>query len=409
MRGEFMKKTAMMNLAILCFACLVSCNQKSSASRDPAIDRVSPGKATPQSTATSPATSENQQSAQESMHRTETLQGVNESKLLCGVSPGIKLFDMAQGRGVRVATLNLYGAFSSTVDSLKSRIDLHAQNIINANADTIGIQESEDMSPAGMSVEMLARRLSELSGQTWYWCFFRSNPHSPLESDTNAGGGGPLSMAMAAVDGNTKKLSQSSWFMGDSIVSRFPFASAGARRMARRTLSEYLLCQTEQCRQWAIGESRVVMRVELIAKGQSLHFFNSHFYTNITSDSAKSQTRQAQEVGTYVNDVLAKRFAATVLACDCNSPPEGVVRTEILKLGFLDAWATLNPTVPGFTGGQQLDAKSKTATSRIDYLYLKGLAPTSAGLMPEASAATPVAGTIVWPSDHLGVVAEIKN
>ena len=232
-----------------------SCSGLKFFSSAPSAGTPSVMKSTPQPTTTSTPVGKNPQvkpSISTFVHNTDPIAGVSESKLLCGVASGGKMFEVPDGRGVRVATVNLYGAFSTTLDSLKARIDLHAQNIINASADAVGLQEVEDMQPAGLSVEMLARKLSELSGETWYWCYFRSNPHAPLEGDSNPGGGGPLSLAMAAIDGNSKKLGQTSWFMGDAVVSRFPFASAGGRRISKRVASEYLFCQTEQCRQWAL-------------------------------------------------------------------------------------------------------------------------------------------------------------
>ncbi|MEN9824632.1 MAG: hypothetical protein RI953_377 [Pseudomonadota bacterium] len=388
-----------------------SCAKWNSFSGDPSRDSPASVKASPQPTNTI-TPSDNPQlnpAPMNSVHRTDPIPGVNELKLLCGTVAGSKVFEQSAGRAVRIATVNMYGAFSSSLDSLKARIELHAQSIVKSKADAVGLQEAEDMLPAGLSVEMLARRLSELSGETWHWCFLRSNPHAPLEGDSTPGGGGPLSAAMAATDGNTKKLGLSSWFMGDAIVSRVPFGSAGGRRISGRFASEYLFCQTDQCRQWALGESRVVMRAELMLKGQSLHFFNSHFYTNITSDSAKSQVRQVSEISSYINEVSAKKKSPSLLTCDCNSSPEGGFRAELLKFGFTDAWSATNSTQSGSTGGQNLDAKIQTATSRIDYVFLKDVSPAAAHLIPEAAAPTPLRGTIFWPSDHLGIVVELKS
>ena len=146
-----------------------------------------------------------------------------------------------------------------------------------------------------------------------------------------------------------------------------------------------------------------------MVKGQSLHFFNSHFYTNISSESEKTQIRQVSEIDAYMKDVTATKKAPLLLTCDCNSPSDGVVRAEMLKLAFSDSWSATNSATSGFTGGQNLDAKIKTATSRIDYIFLKDISPASSNQVPENPAKTPVAGTILWPSDHLGVVVEFKN
>lgn len=300
-------------------------------------------------------------------HSTKTFSELKESQPLCGQSDGANLADTSAQKQVRFATFNMLGAFSSSLPSLDVRLAMIAKNIFDAQADVIGVQEAEDMTPAGLSIEKLSAALTKLSGETWYWCFFRSNPHVPLEADVNVGGGGPLSVSYARLlEGNTKKLRQNSWFMGDAILSRLPFGSAGARRISPRVLSELPLCQTEQCKSFARGESRVVIRAEILLQDRSFHFFNSHFYTDITPESAKSQTQQAAEISSYVSEVAAKKSAPSALACDCNSPVGGAVGNELLKQGF--------------------SAKE----SRI---------------FPDSPAASPADPNILWPSDHLGVVA----
>lgn len=338
-------------------------------------------------------------------HQTAPLQGIKEFQTLCGSSIGVKNTDTSSSRPVRFATFNMYGAFSTSIPSLKARIETMATALSKTDADVIGIQEAEDMMPEGKTVEILARRLSELSKETWYWCFFRSNPHAPGDGDPNPGGGGLLSSALALIDGNTKKLNQTSWYMGDAIISRLPFASTGARRISPRVLTEIALCKDDLCRQWATGESRVVIRAEVQLQGRSFHFFNSHFYTNITADSPTSQARQVSEVNQYVNDVLAIKNIPAAITCDCNSPENGAVRAEFVRQNFTDAWSMVNPGVSGFTGGQSSNARTVTAQSRIDYIFLKNLTPKEAKTFPSEAVPTTADPSILWPSDHLGVVA----
>lgn len=342
-------------------------------------------------------------------HSTEPLAGLSEAKPLCGLAPGRKRPNGNKSRLPRISTFNMFGAFSTTLDSMKARIELTATALQKTDSDVIGIQEAEDMIPAGRTIELLGKRMSELTGETWYWCFFRSNPHAALEADPLIGGGGPLSMALAAIDGNTKKLGQTTWFMGDAILSRYPFASAGARRVKGRVLSEIGKCTTDQCRMWAGGESRIVVRAEIKLPAQKLHFFNSHFYTNITDDSPLSQRNQATEVVNYVNETIAQKNAPAAVACDCNSPENGTVRSTFTSGNFIDSWATTNPGLPGHTGGQDISASAKTANSRIDYVFIKGQNAKRSAIFPEAASAAPSAPNIRWPSDHLGVVVEISK
>jgi len=338
-------------------------------------------------------------------HNPVVIQGVNEKQPLCGTQLGKSVADASTNKQVRFATFNMLGVFATSLPSLNARIEQIASNIQKVQADVIGIQEAEDMVPWGNSADVLARRLSELTGENWYWCFFRSNPHAAIEPDVSVGGGGPLSAAYSTQDANTKKLAQTTWFMGDAIVSRLPFGSVGARRVSARVLSELPLCTSDRCRSWAAGESRIVMRAEMLLQGRSFHFFNSHFYTNITSESVKSQVRQATQINEYINQVVEKKNAPVAVSCDCNSPEDGAVRAEFLKWGFADAWSTVNPGQPGHTGGQSTTAQQKTASSRIDYLFLKGMTPREAQLFPETASAAPADASILWPSDHLGFVA----
>lgn len=259
----------------------------------------------------------NSDSAQQPLHSTETLAGIKESKALCGMAKGQRNADTSTQRQVRLATFNMYGAFSSSLDSLDVRIPMMVNNLSDVQADVIGIQEAEDLDPAGRTIEQLSKTMAEKTGETWYWCFFRSNPSVRLEADVNIGGGGPLALGYSSlIEQNTKKLGQRSWFMGDAILSRLPFGSAGARRISPRVFSEEAACQTTQCKDWARGESRVVVRAEIRLNGRSIHFFNSHFYTNITSESRKSQTQQFSEINAYVNDVFKKKNAPVAVTCD---------------------------------------------------------------------------------------------
>lgn len=343
------------------------------------------------------------------VHKTEPLVGVSEANPLCGLSAGNTGVDPSPQRAARFMTQNVYGAFSSSLDSLAARINMLAGVFHKAEADVIGLQEIEDMRPSGLTVEPLAKRLTELTGHTWYWCFFRSNPHAAWESDPNRGGGGPLSAGLALIESNARKLNQLSWYMGDAILSRYPFGSAGARRISPRAVTESALCQTDQCRQWATGESRVVIRAEILLQGRSVHFFNSHFYTDITPDSSKSQKQQAKEIAAYMAEVGAVENAPAALTCDCNSPEEGVVRAEFLASSLKDAWNAAMPSHLGYTGGQNISSETNTAQKRIDYIFLKGIAPSNTQTLPEAPAVALPGTSIFWPSDHLGVITEISN
>ncbi|NBX18002.1 MAG: hypothetical protein EBR09_11610 [Proteobacteria bacterium] len=150
-------------------------------------------------------------------------------------------------------------------------------------------------------------------------------------------------------------------------------------------------------------ESRVVVRAEILLQGRSFHFFNSHFYTNITSSSPQSQVQQAGEVANYVAQTTALKSAPAAVVCDCNSPENGPVRARFSELGYTDSWSATQSGKAGNTGGQDINSTQSTASSRIDYIFTKGMAAKESAVFPAGPATG--SGGPAWPSDHLGVTA----
>ena len=109
------------------------------------------------------------------VHSTQNLAGLLELKPLCGISTGKTAAETSAGRQIRIATFNMLGAFANSLDSLKSRMALAASEIQRSQADVVGIQEAEDMDPAGLTIAQLAQQMTALTGETWYWCFFRGS------------------------------------------------------------------------------------------------------------------------------------------------------------------------------------------------------------------------------------------
>jgi hypothetical protein len=123
--------------------------------------------------------------------------------------------------------------------------------------------------------------------------------------------------------------------MVDAVLSRLPFVSAGARRISPRVASEAGYYTTEQCRQWATGESRVVVRAEISLPDRSIQLFNSHVYTNITKDS----------------DVIK----------------------NALNSGYSDSWLGAGKAEAGLTGGQQLSTKKLQPQKELILFFLGDL------------------------------------
>jgi len=82
---------------------------------------------------------------------------------------------------------------------------------------------------------------------------------------------------------------------------------------------------------------------------------------------------------------------------------------ELIAGGFQDVWAVVNPLDPGHTGVQAADLRNEASllNRRIDLILSRGFRPISAQIVGAAPDARTVSG--LWPSDHAGIVAVLKN
>ncbi|MEM9034851.1 MAG: endonuclease/exonuclease/phosphatase family protein [Actinomycetota bacterium] len=141
--------------------------------------------------------------------------------------------------------------------------------------------------------------------------------------------------------------------------------------------------------------------------------------THLSSAWARSDLRQLQ-LGAVV-DVLGRaddEARLTVVTGDFNAPP---VAEEIRRLagwapayepgtGLIDAWEYLRPDDRGATWVRRNPhvQRHREPDLRIDYLFLAPPFPEGVGepLRVEVIGDAPVEG--VWPSDHFGVVADLR-
>jgi len=132
-----------------------------------------------------------------------------------------------------------------------------------------------------------------------------------------------------------------------------------------------------------------------------------------------SQLRAAQAM--EIATVLGSEPKAIVIG-DMNDDP-GSLFYQVFTApapygaGLTDAWATMNPTDPGFSAGCFGPALSDLAPScdrRIDFALVRGLGHPTAGLLghtfmvglnPSERVQGPAG--LIWPSDHAGLVADL--
>ena len=98
-----------------------------------------------------------------------------------------------------------------------------------------------------------------------------------------------------------------------------------------------------------------------------------------------------------------------VLVGDFNSAADktGTMSYATVAGSFSDAYAKLNPGMPGFTCCTDIVAPAPAPTSRIDIVFFRGgVSAQSIELVGVDPAKRSPAG--LWPSDHAGVVATLQ-
>lgn len=129
---------------------------------------------------------------------------------------------------------------------------------------------------------------------------------------------------------------------------------------------------------------RALLAADLSVAGTALHIINGHF-----SWVPALNRRNSDETA----DALAAITGAGVFVGDLNATPESDGMQRLAATGWVDAWAHLRGTAPGFT------FESDRPHSRIDYVWV------SPGLAPKLRAIDVVTGGDVRLSDHFGLIA----
>jgi endonuclease/exonuclease/phosphatase family metal-dependent hydrolase len=172
---------------------------------------------------------------------------------------------------------------------------------------------------------------------------------------------------------------------GPAIVSRFPIARWAADELPR--------CERP-------FDVRVLVFAEVTTPAGPLAVFSAH------TAGDPCHTRAVAELQRGRRRALPSEVMGDFNAVE--SDPAIQVLTD--QNAFLDAFRLANPTAPGFTDGQELDAPRATVEERIDYVFLvPGLAAPGRVVSSRVVLDRPRHrdGGVLWASDHYGVLADL--
>ena len=172
---------------------------------------------------------------------------------------------------------------------------------------------------------------------------------------------------------------------GPAILSRFPITATEVYDLPR-------------CRRWL--DPRVVLRADVQTPAGPVSVFSTH-----TSRDDCQTRRVAEVVRGHARDRPA------IVMGDLNTGETSPALDAFLDQGFIDAFRATNPTDPGATVWQRIEAPSATVFRRVDYVFFRpgdGVETTAvSSRLVLNSPRRHADGGVLWPSDHYGVLVEL--
>ncbi len=268
---------------------------------------------------------------------------------------------------LRFVTINLLhgGIFSELTgrdDGLDERLRITVEGLRALDADVVGLQEAS----IGRRRGNVTARLAEALG-------YRHHVYAPAA--TRPLGSEHMRRGVASVLGFSE---------GPALLSRFPIVRSRAYELPR--------CGRP-------FDVRVLLLAELETPAGRLAAFSAH----TSGDPCHARA--------VVDLVAAHRGPLPVVVMgDFNAADASpAIRVLTGQGGLVDAFRSTNPTAPGFTDGQDVDAGRATADARLDYVFLApgaripGRIVASRVVLREPRGS----GRVRWPSDHYGVLADV--
>ena len=269
---------------------------------------------------------------------------------------------------LKFVTFNLFhggplSGLSGNGRHLEQRLGMAAEGLRDLHADVIGLQEASWSRQRGD----VAGRLAALLGY--------SHVYAPASSRFfgNRGIDGAIAVLLNFTE-------------GPAVISRFP-------------ILRWQVDDLPRCGKFF--DSRVLLSAVLQTPWGPLQVFSAH---------TRGEACQARRVAELVRE--RRGPLPSVLMGDFNAVAESAAITALTEgAGFIDAFRQVNPTLPGLTVWQQVDAPASTVRRRSDYLFLiPGQDVPGRVLSSRVILDVPHRlpdGTVLWPSDHYGVLAEL--
>lgn len=269
---------------------------------------------------------------------------------------------------MKFVTFNLFhgGVLSGLGDSrnLDGRLEMTASALRSLGADVIGLQEASSSRGRGN----VAGRLADQLGFHYVY--------------------GPASSRFFGDNGVDRLIASLLNFTeGPAIVSRFP-------------ITRWEIHDLPRCGRFF--DSRVLLSATLQTPWGPLNVFSTH------TRGDPCQTRRVAELARNGRGPLP-----AVLLGDFNAAEGSVAITALTEdAGFVDAFRTANPTHPGLTVWQRIEAPVPTVWRRVDYVFvIPGTKFPGTVISSRVILDTPrhlPDGKVLWPSDHYGVLAEME-
>ncbi|MCS6926610.1 MAG: endonuclease/exonuclease/phosphatase family protein [Candidatus Binatia bacterium] len=246
---------------------------------------------------------------------------------------------------------------------LERRLELAAEELQALQVDVIGLQEASIGRGRGNVAERLAQKL----GFAYVFA--------------------PAGLRLFASERMNRFTARVMNFSeGPAIVSRFPIVASSAHDLPR-------------CGRWT--DPRVVLCATLDTPWGLLTVCSTH------TSGTVCQSRGVVQV------VLRQRGSLPLLLMGDLNATENAPAVTLLtrEAGFLDTFRVANPAAPGFTVWQWVYASRPMVSRRVDYLFLlPGTDFAGKILSSRVVLQTPrrvADGTVLWPSDHYGVLSEV--
>ena len=186
-------------------------------------------------------------------------------------------------------------------------------------------------------------------------------------------------------------------FVNWLIVNAINFAE-GPAVLSRYPITGWQVYDLPRCEKWLYA--RVLLRAEVATPWGPLAVFSTH----LSRDDC-----QVARVAEIVRERSAK--GPVILMGDFNAVETASAILRLREDGFVDAFRAANPGATGATVWQRPDASDRTASRRVDYIFVAGV-PRDARLVCASRVVldTPsrdAQGRTLWPSDHYGVLADL--